>query len=64
MENEAIALVDPMKARFEACPQVQQCYYVIRDVDFILILCTLDMAEHTALTRPLFFSRPETFPAS
>jgi DNA-binding Lrp family transcriptional regulator len=45
-----------MKARFEACPQVQQCYYVTGDVDFILILCTRDMAEYTALTRTLFFA--------
>jgi hypothetical protein len=27
-ENEAIELLDEMRARFEACEQVQQCYYV------------------------------------
>ncbi|WP_296659144.1 Lrp/AsnC family transcriptional regulator [Paraburkholderia sp.] len=55
-ESEAIELLDQMKARFEACEQVQQCYYVTGDVDFILIFCTRDMAEYTALTRTLFFA--------
>jgi Lrp/AsnC family transcriptional regulator, leucine-responsive regulatory protein len=55
-ENEAIELLDQMKARFESCEQVQQCYYVTGDVDFILIFCTRDMAEYTALTRTLFFA--------
>ncbi|MFT4063876.1 Lrp/AsnC family transcriptional regulator [Paraburkholderia sp.] len=55
-ENEAIDLLDQMRARFEACEQVQQCYYVTGEVDFILIFCTRDMAEYTALTRTLFFA--------
>lgn len=55
-ENEAIELLDEMRARFEGCEQVQQCYYVTGDVDFILILCCRDMAEYTALTRSLFFA--------
>jgi Lrp/AsnC family transcriptional regulator, leucine-responsive regulatory protein len=54
-ENEAVELLDEMKGRFEACEQVQQCYYVTGDYDFILIFCTRDMAEYTALTRTLFF---------
>jgi Lrp/AsnC family leucine-responsive transcriptional regulator len=55
-ESEAIELLDAMKARFEACDQVQQCYYVTGEVDFILIFCTRDMAEYTTLTRSLFFA--------
>jgi Lrp/AsnC family leucine-responsive transcriptional regulator len=54
-ESEAIELLDAMKARFQACPQVQQCYYVTGDVDFILIMATRDMQEYSALTRSLFF---------
>jgi Lrp/AsnC family leucine-responsive transcriptional regulator len=46
-ESEAIELLDAMKARFQACPQVQQCYYVI--------MATRDMQEYSALTRSLFF---------
>jgi Lrp/AsnC family transcriptional regulator, leucine-responsive regulatory protein len=55
-ESEAIDLLDSMKARFAACPQVQQCYYVTGDVDFILIMSTRDMEEYTGLTRTLFFA--------
>lgn len=55
-ESEAIELLDSMKARFKACPQVQQCYYVTGDVDFILIMATRDMEQYTALTRTLFFA--------
>lgn len=56
VESEAIELLDQMKARFEGCEQVQQCYYVTGEVDFILIFCTRDMAEYSALTRTLFFT--------
>lgn len=44
-----------MKRRFSACPQVQQCYYVTGDTDFILIMNVRDMDEYTAVTRLLFF---------
>ncbi|APW40732.1 hypothetical protein RD110_15895 [Rhodoferax koreense] len=54
-ENERIDLLDAMKKAFKACPQVQQCYYVTSEWDFILILCVRDMAQYTALTRQLFF---------
>lgn len=56
VENEAVKLLDEMKSRFQRCEQVQQCYYVTGEVDFILIFCTRDMAEYTALTRTLFFA--------
>ena len=55
-ESERIELLDSMKERFATCPQVQQCYYVTGDVDFILIMATRDMLEYTALTRSLFFT--------
>ncbi|OBZ94714.1 DNA-binding protein [Pararhizobium polonicum] len=54
-ENERLDLIDAMKARFLACPQVRQCYYVTGEMDFILILNARDMAEYTELTRELFF---------
>jgi len=54
-ESERIDLLDAMKKTFKACPQVQQCYYVTSEWDFILILCVRDMAQYTALTRSLFF---------
>ncbi len=54
-ENERLDLLDAMKERFLACPQVRQCYYVTGDTDFILIMNVRDMAEYTELTRTLFF---------
>lgn len=54
-ENEQLDMLDEMKRRFSACTQIQQCYYVTGDMDFILILNLRDMDEYTALTRELFF---------
>ncbi|ODR92326.1 Lrp/AsnC family transcriptional regulator [Sinorhizobium alkalisoli] len=54
-DNERLDLLDGMKERFSKCPQVQQCYYVTGEMDFILILNVRDMAEYNELTRTLFF---------
>jgi DNA-binding Lrp family transcriptional regulator len=54
-ENERLYLIDEMKRRFASCPQVQQCYYVTGETDFILIMNVSDMDEYTSLTRQLFF---------
>jgi Lrp/AsnC family leucine-responsive transcriptional regulator len=55
VENEAIEQLDEIRHRFLACPQVQQCYYVTGDIDFILIIAVRDMKEYEQLTRELFF---------
>jgi DNA-binding Lrp family transcriptional regulator len=44
-ESERVDLLDDMKRIFASCPEVQQCYYVTGDWDFILILTVTDM-EH------------------
>jgi len=44
-----------MKQSFRDCPQLQQCYYVTGEWDFILVCVVRDMAQYTALTRQLFF---------
>jgi len=54
-ERERIDLLDAMKKSFADCPQVQQCYYVTGEWDFILIFLVRDMAQYTALSRQLFF---------
>jgi len=54
-ESERIDLLDAMKESFAACPQVQQCYYVTGECDFILIFLVRDMAQYTQLSRQLFF---------
>lgn len=55
VESERIDLLDAMKQSFRDCPQVQQCYYVTGEWDFILILVVQDMAQYTTLSRKLFF---------
>lgn len=56
VESEQIDLLDSMKRTFAQCPQIQQCYYVAGEWDFVLILAVRNMDEYTALTRQLFFS--------
>ena len=38
------------------CPQVQQCYYVTGNDDFIIIVTIENMLEYEKLTHNLFFS--------
>ncbi|CAG2144713.1 Lrp/AsnC family transcriptional regulator [Cupriavidus plantarum] len=55
VENERLDLLDEVRHRFVACPQVQQVYYVTGDFDFLLIMNVKDMTEYEGLTRELFF---------
>jgi Lrp/AsnC family transcriptional regulator, leucine-responsive regulatory protein len=56
VESERLDLLDKVKARIMACPQVQQVYYVTGETDFVLILSVADMSEYEQLTRQLFFT--------
>lgn len=56
MESERAELFDAAKALFAATPEVQQCYYVTGEADFILIIVVPTMADYEALTRRLFFA--------
>lgn len=58
VENEQIALLDAAKAAFTAAPEVQQCYYVTGDVDFMLVVIVPTMADYEAFTRRMFFGNP------
>ncbi|WP_425996641.1 Lrp/AsnC family transcriptional regulator [Caulobacter sp. DWR1-3-2b1] len=55
LENERLDLLDAAKARLIAEQQVQQCYYVTGDADFMLVITVPTMADYEALTRRLFF---------
>lgn len=55
VENEAVKELDEIRERFMKCPQIQHCYYVTGDIDFVLILAVKDMQEYERLTRELFF---------
>ena len=54
--SEQPEALDAIQSDFTACPQVQQCYYVTGEWDFVLVLVVRDMDEYTRLTRELFFA--------
>ena len=56
VESERLDLLDAVKRRLLACPEVQQLYYVTGEVDLIIIMSVADMAEYEQLTRQLFFA--------
>lgn len=58
VESERIDLLDATKTRFAAAPEVQQCYYVTGEADFMLVVSVATMAHYEALTRRLFFDNP------
>lgn len=56
MHSEFGATHDVTKKSFSEAPEVQQCYYVTGEVDFILLIVVRTMAEYEAMTRRLFFA--------
>jgi DNA-binding Lrp family transcriptional regulator len=55
VESERLDMLDATKRSFSSAPEVQQCYYVTGDADFVLIITVASMGEYEALTRKLFF---------
>ncbi|MCU9837925.1 Lrp/AsnC family transcriptional regulator [Ruegeria sp. WL0004] len=55
LERESLQQLDLFRKRAKAEPQVQQCYYVTGEADFILICTARDMQDFEALTHRLFF---------
>ncbi len=56
VDSERVERLDEVRKRFIECPQIQQCYYVTGEVDFVLIITVTDMEEYDQLTRRLFFA--------
>lgn len=56
LDSEKMELIDATKAVFKATPEVQQCYYVTGDADFVLIIVVPSMHDYELLTRKIFFS--------
>lgn len=53
--SETAEQIEQAKREFAAAPQIQQCYYVTGEADFVLVIVVPSMAEYEALTRRLFF---------
>jgi DNA-binding Lrp family transcriptional regulator len=53
--SETADQIAAAKAAFRAAPEIQQCYYVTGDADFLLVVVVPSMADYEALTQRLFF---------
>lgn len=58
LERESAGLMDAFKRQMQATPEVQQCYYVTGDADFVLVVTARGMADYEAFTRRVFFDNP------
>ncbi|MEP9373599.1 Lrp/AsnC family transcriptional regulator [Mesorhizobium sp. KR1-2] len=53
--SETADQIEMAKREFAAAAEIQQCYYVTGEADFILVIVVPAMADYEALTRRLFF---------
>ncbi len=53
--SETAEQIDAVKREFASRPEVQQCYYVTGEADFVLVIVVPSMGAYEALTRRLFF---------
>lgn len=53
--SESAEQIDAAKQQFVATPEIQQCYYVTGNADFVLVITVASMAAYETLTRSLFF---------
>lgn len=53
--SETAQGIDEIKKLFSQTPQIQQCYYVTGEADWVLVMVVRNMSEYEALTRKLFF---------
>jgi DNA-binding Lrp family transcriptional regulator len=58
MVGEKQEEIDRAKLEFQRAPEIQQCYYVTGEADFVLVMSLRDMKEYEALTQRLFFGDP------
>ncbi|CDM62649.1 MULTISPECIES: Lrp/AsnC family transcriptional regulator [Rhizobium] len=53
--SETAQQIEHAKKEFAASQEIQQCYYVTGEADFVLVIVVPTMADYEALTRRLFF---------
>ena len=54
VESEQPEQFDHLQATLVAHPNVQQCYYVTGEWDFVVMVTVRDMNEYIAMTREMF----------
>lgn len=55
LEREGVSQSDAFKRRMLAADEVQQCYYVTGEGDFILIITAANIEEYESIIERLFF---------
>lgn len=56
--NERYDLINAIMRNFLEAPEVQQCYQVTGEADFVLVVVVASMSDYEALTRRLFYDNP------
>ncbi|MFS4428039.1 Lrp/AsnC family transcriptional regulator [Chryseobacterium sp. S90] len=54
LERDKIDLIDQAQTLFTSAPEVQQCYYVTGESDFVLVVVVPSMKDYEKLTRRIF----------
>lgn len=55
VENERRDQLNDLKSIFASTPEIQQCYYVTGETDFVLVISISSMSAYEALTDRIFF---------
>ncbi len=58
LERERIDLLDAFRDSMRKLPEVQQCFYVTGNIDFIIIVSTSDLREYEEFSRRVFSQNP------
>lgn len=58
LERERVDLLDDFRRSIMALEEVQQCYYITGDADFILIVLARDMQDYDRFSRQVFVENP------
>lgn len=53
--SETADQIEAAKREFSAAPEIQQCYYVTGEADFVIVVIVPSMTDYESLTRRLFF---------
>lgn len=56
VESERLEDLAAVEEALVKAPEVQQCYYVTGEADFVLVLTATDMAEYEKFTKRVFFA--------
>lgn len=54
LERESLELFEAFKRRIRDTPEVQQCYYITGEGDFVLIVTAADMSDYQRIAERLF----------